>query len=263
MCQAFSALITKSKKVYWKEGVDSHDGLLKLYQKNDKELKDDKEPPNNTFARIEIVPPKKNYLDIKSKWIYQIDERVKPSWLDDSYEKPCRVAQKKWQDKVYKSFDLEQILHPIHPFKIKPPKITQKHLDLLKEWDTVGATVRATVRDTVRATVRDTVGDTVWDTVRVTVGDTVGDTVRDTVWDTVWDTVGATVGATVWDTVWAYIGSMFSIKKWKYCEKVKVKGYPFNSVVKLWKMGLVPSYDGKVWRLHGSPNAKILWEGKI
>jgi len=30
-----------------------------------------------------------------------------------------------------------------------------------------------------------------------------------------------------------------------------------------WKMGLVPSYDGKLWRLHGGKDAEILWEGKI
>jgi hypothetical protein len=28
-------------------------------------------------------------------------------------------------------------------------------------------------------------------------------------------------------------------------------------------MGLVPSFDGKFWRLHGGINAKILWKGKI
>jgi len=32
------------------------------------------------------------------------------------------------------------------------------------------------------------------------------------------------------------------------------------SLVKLWEMGLVPSFDGKVWRLHGGKNAKVLFE---
>jgi hypothetical protein len=65
--------------------------------------------------------------------------------------------------------------------------------------------------------------------------------------------------------VWDYGGSFFHpmITKWKYCEKIKGKGYPFDSCVKLWKQGLVPSFDGKNWRLHGGKNAKILWKGTI
>jgi hypothetical protein len=249
MCQAFSCVITKSKKVYWKTGIDSHDQLVEMFKSKDKELIDDKEPPNNTFARIEIIPKDKNYLDIKSDWIYQIDEKVKPLWLNPSYEKECRIAWVKWKKEVYSKFDLEQILHPIHPFKIKPPKITDKHLKLLKERDSVRDSVGDSVWDSVWASVRDSVRDSVWASVR--------DSVRDSVWDSVWDSVR--------DSVWAYMGSSFTTSKWKYCEKVKVKGYPFNSVVKLWKMGLVPSYDSenKIWRLHGEKSAKILWEGKI
>jgi hypothetical protein len=64
------------------------------------------------------------------------------------------------------------------------------------------------------------------------------------------------------DSVWAYYGSLFDIEEWKYIKHEKGV-YPFESAVKLWKMGLVPSFDGKKWRLHGGKDAKILWEGKI
>lgn len=75
----------------------------------------------------------------------------------------------------------------------------------------------------------------------------------------------ALVGDSVWDLVWAYIGSFFPLKRqeWKYTDKIKTKGYPFQSAVDLWKMGLVSSFDGKLWRLHGGKEANILWEGKI
>lgn len=56
MCKAFSALVTKSGKAYWKMGIDSHDELQHKFVKKNKELIDDKDAPNNTFARIEIVP---------------------------------------------------------------------------------------------------------------------------------------------------------------------------------------------------------------
>ena len=84
--------------------------------------------------------------------------------------------------------------------------------------------------------------------------------IRDSAWDSIWASVWASVRASVWDSVWAsvgaYLGSFFIIKKWK-------KKYPYQSCVDLWKLGLVPSYDGKNWRLHGGPGAKILWKGTI
>ena len=81
------------------------------------------------------------------------------------------------------------------------------------------------------------------------------------VWDSVWDSVRASVRA----SVWAYIGSFFNLPReaWKYTENIQCEGYPFESSVKLWEMGLVPSFDGKKWRLHGGPDGKVLWEGMI
>jgi len=74
------------------------------------------------------------------------------------------------------------------------------------------------------------------------------------VWDSVWDSVR--------DSVWAYTGSLFKIprSKWKYTKKIKTKGYPFECCVKLWKQGLVPSFDGTTWRLHSGKKAKVVFE---
>jgi len=118
-----------------------------------------------------------------------------------------------------------EAINPIHPFKIIPPKITEEHINLLKQW--------ASVRDSV------------WDSVR--------DSVRDSVWVYVRDSV--------WDSVGAYLGSLFpNIKNWKSINHKKGE-YPFQSPVDLWKQGLVVSFDRKLWRLHGGKNGKILWEG--
>ena len=243
MCKAFSCLITKSKKVYWKTGVDGHDELQVLFVKKDKELKDDKNPPKNTFARIEINPKDGNYLNLNQKWVYKIDEKVKPTWLDKSYEAPCYKAFRLWKKEVYSRFNYKEALKPIHPFKIKPPKnITTRHLKLLAKWDSIGVSVWDSVRDS-------SIGVSVWDSV----WDSVGDSVRD-----------SSIGVSVWDSVGAYGGSLFKgIKKWKYvnCKKLGIKGYPFASVVKLWKMGLVPSFDGEKWRLHGGKDGGIMWTG--
>ena len=64
------------------------------------------------------------------------------------------------------------------------------------------------------------------------------------------DSVRDLVGASVWDLVWAYASSLFpNIKKWKGINHADGVN-PFQSGIDLWMMGLIPSYDGKVWRLH-------------
>lgn len=74
------------------------------------------------------------------------------------------------------------------------------------------------------------------------------DSVGASVWASVIDSVWASVGA----SVWAYFSSFFSID----CK------YDFSPCVELWEKGIVPSFDGKGWRLHGK-NGEIIWEGKI
>jgi hypothetical protein len=69
----------------------------------------------------------------------------------------------------------------------------------------------------------------------------------------VWDSVGDSVRASVRASVGAYCSSFVE------CEYE----YDFSSEIKLWEMGLVPSYDGKVWRLHGGKDAKVLWIGEF
>jgi len=66
-----------------------------------------------------------------------------------------------------------------------------------------------------------------------------------------------------WDSVWAYIGSLFQgITDWKYVEH-RVGIYPYRPVVDLWKMGIVPSFDGEIWRLHSGEKADIIWKGEL
>ena len=144
-------------------------------------------------------------------------------------------------------------INPIHPFKIEPPKITEKHIDLLKDWASVGASVSASIGDSIW----DSVGNSVRASIRASVGASIG--------ASVWDSIGDSARASVRASVWAYIGSIFPLKRkeWKYIEKIKTDGYPFQSAVDLWNMGLVPSFDSKHWRLHGGKKATILWKGDI
>jgi hypothetical protein len=147
------------------------------------------------------------------------------------------------------------VVKPIlNPFKDKScVKITKADLRLLKKWASVRDSVGASVRDSVGASVWASVGDSVRASVRDSVGDSVRDSVRDSVGASVRDSVRDSVGASVWDSVrdsvWAYISSFFAIKY----------KYDFSFCVKLWEKGLFPSFDGKIWRLHGK-DGKILKE---
>jgi len=73
------------------------------------------------------------------------------------------------------------------------------------------------------------------------------------------------VRASVVDSVRAYAGSFFLLPRdaWKYTENVPGEEYPFLPAVKLWELGLVASFDGKTWRLHGGPKGAVLWEGTV
>ena len=266
MCNAFSCIIDREKNVTWRFGTDSHDALLKIAGLPDDTLDREK----IRFCRVEISPKNKDYLN-PDGWVFKIDMDITPAWWTLAHKKTCQQAHKVWMGQLYKILVRKAI---VHPFKITPPKkITKKHNDLLKEWasvwDSVWDSVGDSVGDSVRASVGDSVGDSVWDSVGDSVRASVGDSVRASVWDSVWDSVGDSVWdsvrASVGDSVWAYCGSFFLLPRdtWKYTENIRTDEYPFLPLVKLWEMGLVPSFDGKLWRLHGGPDAKILWEGVL
>ena len=115
------------------------------------------------------------------------------------------------------------MLFPKNPLEVKVV-VMDKHKLLLQQWASVGDSVWASV------------GDSVWASVR----------------DSVWDSVG--------DSVRAYISSAFpNIKKWKYIDH-KEGINPFQSGIDLWNENLIPSFDGKIRRLHSGPKADIVFE---
>ena len=65
-----------------------------------------------------------------------------------------------------------------------------------------------------------------------------------------WLKVWASVRASVGDSVWAYFSSFFAIDY----------EHDFSSAVKLWEAGLVPSFDGRTWRLHSGERAAVVFE---
>jgi len=157
-------------------------------------------------------------------------------------------------------WDYYHACYPVNPLMINKPFDKEKVLKLLKEWDSVWDSVRDSVCASVLDSVLDSVGDfvrvsvldSVWDSVGYSVWVSVRGSVRASVWDSVWDSVG--------DSIYAYISSLFpNIKKWRGIEH-KEGINPFQSGIDLWHMGLVPSFDGKVWRLHKGEKAEVVLE---
>ena len=144
----------------------------------------------------------------------------------------------------------ELIIKPIlHPFKdVKfDGEITEDIVGLVREWNKV----RDSICDSVTDSVRDSVTDSVWDSICDSVWDSVYDSVCGSVCGFVRVSVCDSVRDSVYDSVYAYISSFFNIKY----------QYDYSSAIKLWEMGLVPSFDGDRWRINSHKG--IIWTGRI
>jgi hypothetical protein len=126
-------------------------------------------------------------------------------------------------------YNTVEACYPVYPFDIEPTITIDEAVELLKQWASVWDSVWASVRDSVWASV------------------------RASVWDSVWASVRA--------SAWGYTSSLFpGITNWKYVEHEPGVN-PFQSDINLWMSGYVPSYDGKIWRLHTRDG--IVWVGEI
>jgi len=162
-------------------------------------------------------------------------------------------AAEKWANRLdFKTIVEPLIIKPIvNPFELPAvERVTDEQIDWLKSW----APVWNSVRNSVGNSVRNSVGNSVRNSVGNSVWDSVWNSVEDVVWASVWEVVWASVWDVDWDavrvSVWAYFSSFFAIEY----------KFDFSSAVKLWEVGLVPSFDGKVWRLHSGKDAKIIYE---
>ena len=241
MCKFFSLVSNGKGKIYYADA--------KL-RKSSHWAKTETSPDSHTSI-ADYFGFKGEKEDLLNKYEYNpltqklVKDQLNAEDDSKSVEEQCRKLD-------FKKIVPELIIKPIiHPFKLpKVEKPTKKDLENLKKWVSARALARTSVRDAVR--------DSIWTSVGASVGDSVGASVRDSVWAPVRDSVWAPVR----NSVWAYVGSFFQLKKWKIGSKT-FKDYPFQCCVDLWEKGLVPSYDGKVWRLHSGEKAEVVWEGVV
>ena len=149
---------------------------------------------------------------------------------------------------------IKPIINPLKDIKFEG-EITDEIIGMVKEWskvrDSVENSVWGFVWNSARDSVRDSVGNSVWYSVRDSVGNSIWYFVWDSVRNSVRDSVRNSVRDSVGNFIYAYISSFFDIDY----------SYDFSSAIKLWNMGLVPSFDGEVWRLHNYKG--IIWERKL
>ena len=164
-------------------------------------------------------------------------------------EKDDSEAAEKWANRLdFKTIVEPLIVKPIvNPFEL--PKVsepTNEQIGWLKEWASVLASGWDSVSASGWALVRGSVGASVGASVRNAVWASVGNAVR----NAVRNAVGASVWDSVWDSVWAYTSSFFNIDF----------KHDSSSAIKLWELGLVPSFDGTTWRLHSGEKADVVYE---
>lgn len=106
------------------------------------------------------VPPA-----MQDRWSkYEYNPITKAFNIDEPVDGHDHQAAENWVNHL----DFKQIVEPLiikkikNPLTGKPKKVTEKEIELLKQWDSVWASVRASVKDSVGASVRDSVGDSVW-----------------------------------------------------------------------------------------------------
>jgi hypothetical protein len=210
---------------------------------------------NEAVYRCRVKGRQAGQPPLKECWEYlQVVERVE--------EPEVRRLAKRLHKKL--GYNLTECLYPIDPLRIERGPVTDAEIQLLREWAQMRRELALMrTRNLVRTSVWDSVQNSKWNSVWDSVGNSVWGSVRRTVGNSVWDSVGSAVWDSVGKTVWDYIGSLFpNIQQWCYMD-CEPGVYPFRAGADLWRAGLVPSFDGTVWRLHSEPQAKVVWEGKL
>ena len=182
------------------------------------------------YQRKGVLSGKQGLIDKFNK--YEYNPLTGEFTVDQINTEDDSKRAEKWVRKLdFKDIVPELIIKPIiNPLTdIHGKRLTQKDKDSLVKWDSVWAIV----------------GDSAWAIVR--------------------DSVRASAGDSVWDSVWssfcAYVSSFLSLQDWKYIEHSPGEN-PFQPCIDLWERGFVPSYKGKVWRLHKGKEAKVVYEWK-
>jgi len=164
-------------------------------------------------------------------------------------------------------YDYYNALFPKCPLKGKPKNPNEKDIKILHEWMKISHTVsfanNLNFSKKVYPLVRISVGysmEEAYKNIKRMITK-IHDSYNRTTFDYNWyihDTEHS-----IDDIIDAYAGSLFTDpNRYKGREK-RPFVYKFISGVYLWERGLIPSFDGKVWRLHSGKECKIVYSEKL
>lgn len=266
--KAFSCLVSQPGKVYWRAGIDSCDELIKRFKLDD---------GKTSYAKVEIVPDNTKeytYLFPDKPWKLIIDEKTAPAWWTQENKDAAWKAFEEWKKIVFQ-FNYTATLNPFNIALSRQHEPTTGDIANLKEWALVWKSVKASkssIGVSAATTVRDYVGPCVWNNVSASIeaafralhvecpGAVVCQGVEAHLGASLTPSVRDAIGDSVGDGMSAFVAGYFiNIKKWKYYEG-GMEGYPYRSGAELWAHGLIPSFDGKVWRLSSGEDAVVVLE---
>jgi len=194
-------------------------------------------------------------------------------YADDGFKcgfKQLRVVRELDPREVFK-WRYVEACYPIHPLKINPPrKIGRRHIKLLRKWHKAVTEVGFPSRRIWAVLGRegyDMIRIQAWRNFRIQVLE--GDGGLESNWK---KAMKSRIEGAAWGLAYgdicevgaAYIGHIFHpvIEDWG-AKGYKAGEYPYQAGVDLMKMGLVPTFDGKIWRLNGGLMCEVLWEGTL
>lgn len=168
-------------------------------------------------------------------------------------------------------YNICEMVYPVNPFDIKAKKVTDREIELLKEWSAIS---NFKLTGSVRFSVEESIMNSDWKFLKRPTINYILYSIRDSILEKIIHSMinksyynckvnfSDFLYDSVTNFIMAYISSNFyGIKEWKYIE-YNSEGNPFQCAIDLWKSGFVISFDGFEINLHSGKDAKIVYSEK-
>lgn len=176
-------------------------------------------------------------------------------------------------------FKISEACCPVNPLRLPKSQTPLNLRALVREWEVNVQTIKVPKGDHPWAYVAQVVEETVAskfkcpflpisvedmvfgliDISGVPIMDAVTTRIEHTVfkWRPIPPSKASNIDASLLAAAAAYVAGLFyNIDKWKYMKNAVTN--PWRPLQTLWYNGYVPSFDGKLWRIHSGPTAKIV-----
>jgi hypothetical protein len=139
-------------------------------------------------------------------------------------------------------YKLSQCIFPVNPLALPAATLTDRHIDLLKQWSAARSAARSAA----------------WDAARSAAWAAACDAVR----FAAWDAARSAAWAAVCDAARAYTLSLFpNIIATFNLPDATLRA--IDAIAELWEGGVIPLYYNKKWQLTTGADSHVIWEGVI